>query len=35
MDFGFEVFQLIDFVIVNMSYKIKWFQWALSLSGLR
>jgi len=28
-------FSLIDFVFVNMSCKIKWFQWALSLSGRR
>jgi len=26
MGFSLEVFQLIDFVIVNMSCKIKWFQ---------
>jgi len=30
-----KYFSLIDFVIVNMSCKIKWFLWALSLSGRR
>jgi len=29
------VFQFKDIVIVNMNCKIKWFQWALSLSGRR
>jgi len=35
MDFGHGVLQFDRYCDLNRSCKIKWFQWALSLSGRR